>query len=209
VGNGAEQEWPEGEAQAWQRLADLSHTVVCRSAGAGYDEASGSYILPLFNTEICVSPADRSIRGSSGVADTLLNELSQFSRLASLNYLSGAEDIPLSGSLIHPRELSGGELFFTRGEHMLPLDRMAARYGRDLDAFVRRGLAFCGRKLDHGDASIDLLPFPRVPVVLIVWQDDDEFPARADLLFDSTCSRHLSTDMLWATAMMSILLLIK
>jgi hypothetical protein len=208
VGNDEERGWPQGEEQAWRRLADLSRTVVCRNAGAAYDAASGSYILPLFNTEILVSTAARTIRGSSGLADTLLNELSQFSRLASLNYLSGASDIPLSGSLIHPRELSGGELFFTRGEHILPLDRMAARYGRDLDAFVRRGLAFGGRKLDHGDASIGLLPFPRVSVVLIIWKEDGEFPARADLLFDSTCSRHLSTDILWATAMMTILLLL-
>ena len=206
--NDEEREWPEGEEQAWQRLAELSRTVVCRNAGAGYDAASGSYILPLFNTEIYVSPKDRSIRGSSGVADILLNGLSQFSRLASMNYLSGAVDIPLSGSLIHPRELSGGELFFTRGEHILPLDRMAARYGRDLDVFVRKGLALGGKNLDYGDASIGLLPFPRVLVVLIMWKEDDEFPARADLLFDSTCSRHLSTDMLWATAMMTILLLL-
>ena len=208
MSNGEEQEWPEGEEQAWQRLADLSRTVVCRNAGAGYDKASGSYVLPLFNTEIYVSPADRSIRGSSGVADTLLNELSQFSRLAFLNYLSGAEDIPLSGSLIHPRELSGGEPFFTRGEHILPLDRILARYSHDLNDFLRRGFMLGAEKLDHGDASIGLLPFPRVPVALITWQEDDEFPARADLLFDSTCSRHLSTDMLWATAMMTILLLL-
>ena len=208
MGNGERQEWPEGEEQAWQGLADLSRTVVCRNAKAGYDETSGSYILPVFKTEIYVSPADRTIRGSSVVAYTLLNELSQFSRLASLNYLSGAEDIPLSGSLIHPRELSGGELFFTRGEHVLPLDRMVARYGRDLDDFVRSGIALGGRQLDYGDVSIELFPFPRVPVVLIMWQEDNEFPARADLLFDSMCSRHLSTDILWATAMMTILLLL-
>jgi hypothetical protein len=59
--------------------------------------------------------------------------------------------------------------------------------------------------MDYGDTSVRLFPFPRVPVVLIIWKQDKEFPARADILLDSTCSEHLPTDIIWSTAMMSIL----
>jgi hypothetical protein len=35
---------------------------------------------------------------------------------------------------------------------------------------------------------------PKVPVALVWWDADDEFDARADLLFDSSAPHHLTTD---------------
>ena len=35
---------------------------------------------------------------------------------------------------------------------------------------------------------------PRVPMALLWWEADDEFEARAEILFDSTASHHLTTD---------------
>ena len=35
---------------------------------------------------------------------------------------------------------------------------------------------------------------PRVPLALLWWDADEEFDARAEILFDATASRHLSTD---------------
>jgi hypothetical protein len=41
-----------------------------------------------------------------------------------------------------------------------------------------------------------------------LWLEDDEFPARLDLLFDSTCAMHLPTDIIWSIAMMSVLIML-
>ena len=81
-------------------------------------------------------------------------------------------------------------------------------YGNDIKQFVKRGISLGGEQMNHGDASVKLFPFPRVPVVLIFWEYDKEFPSRADILFDSVCSKHLPTDIIWATAMMSILVML-
>jgi hypothetical protein len=35
---------------------------------------------------------------------------------------------------------------------------------------------------------------PRVPVAVLWWDADDEFPARAELLFDQTAPKHLPID---------------
>ena len=96
-------------------------------------------------------------------------------------------------------------LIFLKGSHMLPLDRIVERYGSDVQGFLMRGREFGGVQLNYGDASFRFFPFPRVPVVLLLWKKDDEFPARADLLFDSTCTIHLPPDIIWSTAMLSIL----
>ena len=91
---------------------------------------------------------------------------------------------------------------------MLPLDKIAARYGNDFESFYRRGMELAGQQLDYGDASLRLFPFPRVPVTLILWREDQEFPARADMFFDSTCEQHLPTDVIWSTAMTSVLIML-
>ena len=61
-------------------------------------------------------------------------------------------------------------------------------------------------RVRYGDAAIVLFPLPKVPTTMILWVEDDEFPARADLLFDATCTAHLPLDVLWSVAMMSVLL---
>jgi hypothetical protein len=55
---------------------------------------------------------------------------------------------------------------------------------------------------------VELPPFPKVPTTVILWTEDDEFPARADLLFDNTGPRHLPLDVLWSVAMLSVLSLL-
>ncbi len=71
--------------------------------------------------------------------------------------------------------------------------------------FLARGRALGGEELSHGDAAVRLLPFPRIAVVLLLWTDDEEFPARADLLVDAACEGQLPPDIMWATALMCVL----
>jgi len=201
------QNWFDGEERAWAILADLSAEDVSQRARVGYDGLSAQYIVPLFGEEIFVSPKSRKIWGNCAAAKFLLNRLRYYSSLSILWYLIQAKDVPLSGKLINPGNISGG-LIFQQGSHILPLDKVAQRYGNDFGGFLQKGKEFSGEPLDYGDISLRLFPFPRIPTVLIIWRSDDEFPARANLLFDSTCSIHLPVDIIWSTAMMSVLLML-
>ncbi len=102
--------------------------------------------------------------------------------------------------------MKGGEMFF-RGSHVLPLGGIAERYTNDPGGFTAKGKDLQAEILTYGDASLRLFPLPRVPVVLILWTGDEEFPPRADLLFDSTCEFHIPLDIIWSVAMMSILIM--
>ena len=205
IGEG--QDWLGGEEQAWQMLSQSAFIDICRDAKVDFGESSGHYVLAMFNTKILISPESRKIWGDSRAADLLLNKLPHYSRLSALRYLIEAKNIPLSGNLVNPREVNGG-MIFSQGSHMLPLDKIIEKYKDNVKAFVRRGITLGGEQLGYGDASVRLFPFPRVPVVILIWKQDEEFPARADILFDSTCSQHLPTDIIWSTAMMSILVLL-
>ena len=195
-----------GENKAWEILSSADPSAVCLNAEVEHDQDSGRYTLKAFNADILISPAKRQLLSSDASGEVLLTRLGYFSRLSILWYLTSSKDLPLTGRLINPQNLKGGQLFF-RGTHVLPLEKLAEKYTGDTGAFITRGLALGGEKVGYGDAAVTFYPLPRVPVTLILWCGDDEFPPRADLLFDSSCESHLALDILWSIAMMSVLIM--
>ncbi len=195
-----------GEEKAWEDLNSLNPSDVCRKARVFYDRED-SYILKSFGMDFSVHPAKREIKNIQPEGEIILKKYSYFFNLSALCYLINAKDIPLSEKLVKPAGLKGGEIFF-RGSHVLPLDKITERYGNDRTGFIERGKNLNGNIMNYGDASVELLPLPRIPVTLILWLSDDEFPARADLLFDSTCEQHLPLDIIWSIAMMSVLVML-
>jgi hypothetical protein len=196
-----------GENKCWDVLASADPAPITKNASVAYDAATGCYLLKSFSTEIMISPSDKKISGGDKTGELLLTRLGYFSRLSILWYLVSAKDIALSGKLINPLNLRGGHLFF-RGTHILPLDKLAERYTNDPEGFLNKGISLGGQKACHGDAAIQLFPLPRIPVTLILWRGDDEFPPGADLLFDTTAETQLAIDVLWSIAMMNILIML-
>lgn len=199
--------WP-GEAHAWQRLAQRSPEALRVQAGATVAEDASEIALVCFGQTVRVMPAERRIASPTPVGTVLLESLSEFSRLAVLLYLCQAENTTPSGRLVKPSEVKGGEIF-VQGTHVLPLDDLARRFGGDRAGFLARGRELGGEALGFGDMSLQLAPFPRLPMVLIVWAGDDEFPARAALLLDSGQTAPFAADMIWATANIALALMLR
>jgi hypothetical protein len=196
-----------GEDRAWEILTSLNPDDVCKRASVSFDKESFAYMLKSFGNDFQFLLNDKKISGNSPDSDLFLNKLGYFFRLSALYYLNNAKDVPLTNRLVKPSDLKDGQHFF-RGTHVLPLDKIAEKYCNDTSLFIKKGELLGGEKLQYGDASLKLLPFPRVPVILIIWKTDEEFPARADLLFDSTCDFQLPIDIIWAIAMISILVML-
>lgn len=177
---------------------------VQENALARYDHKGSKYIISSLGMDFAVIPGERSIAGLSAESESLGERLAYFFDISILWYLSCARAFGTTGRLVRPGDLKGGHHFFT-GTHELPLGKLADRYGSDRDAFLRRAGLLGGEPLEYGDASARLLPLPRVPVVLILWLRDEEFPPRADLLLDSSAELQLPLDIIWSVAMLSVL----
>jgi hypothetical protein len=195
-----------GIQKAWELLEALRTGDVCRTAAVRFDAATKQYIVKFFGQDIVVSTTDRSVSGLDQAPGGVSGEYAELLPLAVLWYLVLAKDIAPSGQLVHLEDLRGGDIF-VRGSHVLPLDQVARRYGNDREGFLKRGRALGGEPMALADAAVRLAPLPRVPVTMTLWLADEEFPARAGLFFDSTCSLQLPTDILWSLARLCCLAL--
>ena len=99
----------------------------------------------------------------------------------------------LSGQLIAYQELKEGATylpsFFKRAVKPI-IDYFGQTPERLLDAAAEIG----GYKTSLGDFAVTIPAFKRVPITLVVWRGDDEFPPNANILFDSTILDYLPVE---------------
>lgn len=196
-----------GEEKAWDILSNIKPEEVCKNALVSYDESRGIYTVKSFGTDFHVLPVQRRVSATSPLGLRLLGIKEFFFELSILWYLVSAKNISVSGKWIKPVDAKGGQIFFM-GTHRLPLDELAEKYGHDIKGFMTKVVEYGGNKCSYADACAILYPFPRIPVKLLLWLEDDEFPPRIDLLIDSSCDVHLPTDVIWSIANTVILLML-
>ena len=187
--------------QFWERLAGLPREETAKRAQCRYLAECDSFAISLLNTEYVVDPVRRTIRVAAESRED--REAGYSQQLCILAYLVNARDLPRADQLVGVERLDPGGFFF-RGSHRLPVEKLANAFGPD-----PRLLHEAGRMLDavpraFGDASIELLVLSRIPVTLVIWAADDEFPARASILFDQNATVQLPLDVLFAGAALTI-----
>ncbi len=124
-------------------------------------------------------------------------------QLCILAYLVNARDLPLAGKLVSVERLDPGGFFF-RGSHALATEELAEIFGSEPQLLHNVGRMLNATARTFGDASIQLSVLPRIPIVVIVWGSDDEFAARASILFDQSASTQLPLGVLFAAAKLTI-----
>lgn len=178
------------DAQFWERLRDMDPEEVCRRARASYDGARRGYVLRILNEDYLVLPEERLVeRLGSPPAEG--RSPGFYLYFIAVHYLLNAQERPLAGDMVTPKEVRDGEVFFSGGSHAPNLTPLVQRFDGQREALWRAAEALGGRRVDYGDAAVEVPALPRVPVTLILWFGDEEFPARASVLFDRSVEHHL------------------
>ncbi|MCJ7746004.1 MAG: DUF3786 domain-containing protein [Actinobacteria bacterium] len=169
-------------------LKSSDPAVVAEKAAVTWEATGakeGYFIVPVINGTVLVDFPDIAVRSS--------DDLETFPiKLLTLIYLSNTDGTPPSGSWAAYREFSGGRFYEPVVKRTVE-DTLASAFGSDLDAFSDAAESLKGTAREFGDAAYSFSLFPRVPICFIIWRSDEEFPARASVLFDSNCHHHLST----------------
>ncbi len=87
-----------------------------------------------------------------------------------------------------------------RGPHTLPTDKIVNRYGQDIEEFKKRCEHLGGSPLAMADGAYSFEIANNIPVAVLFWQGDEDFPSEASLLFDQTLEDHLPLDIVYALA---------
>jgi hypothetical protein len=75
-------------------------------------------------------------------------------------------------------------------------------FGGNLAGFSRAAQKLQAQEIENGDAGFEFRVLPGVPLQLILWAADDEFPAEANILFDKNIGQILSPeDVAWLAGM--------
>jgi hypothetical protein len=175
----------------WERLAQADPPEVCRRSKALYDDAIGAYLLDFLQERYRISPRTRECGLVSQSAGSKAPPIDI--QVILITYLLSAQEIPLRDKLAAGSSLKGGKCFFA-GAHGFPLDPLVARYGLDSKGFLQRGLSLGAQQVRYGDVALRFSALPRVPVVMVLWQGDEEFPPRLSVLFDASIEQHLPLD---------------
>jgi len=180
------------DSSHWSRLRNLEPKDVVMRSKCSLLDTYGYYEINFLVDTVWVDPQRERFLSPLGE----LFEPRIECRLAIIVYLMEAKNIPLSGRWISAKDLKGGGMFF-RGPHSFPIAPLERRFGRDSKGFLNAGKKCGGGKGIFGDASFQVMAFPRVPIQVILWLADEEFPARVTFLFDSTIEHHLPLDAIY------------
>lgn len=179
-------------ASLWEKLREQNPETICYRAGVTYSNKS-DYAITFLNNHFHIYPDQEKITTEQ---ETVLSSY-HYSEFVLLSYLVHAQDIPLSHNWISEKELPGGSTFF-QGPHRLYEPQLIERFGNHGDKFLRIGKGYGGQTLAYGDVSLAFSALPRISLALVLWLEDDEFPARITYLFDSHTSQHFALDVVYA-----------
>jgi len=185
----------------WEQLVGLDGYKTAQRAKCQYLTNPERYVVTMLKTKYIVNPSDREI--SSVQLDSLPAEAGFLEQLCLLAYLINAQDLPLANKLVRAEALSGGQFFF-RGIHSLPTEKLEQAFGEHPEALHQIAEKFGAKPREFGDASIQLYVLPRIPLTVVVWRGDEEFRARASILFDQTAAAHLPLDALLAAVNIAV-----
>ena len=176
----------------WENLQQADPGDVCRRSGAEYRSEEEAYLLKVLSDQVRVSPFTRQVEWLDSAEHPKPPGFHYW--LLTVCYLLGAKDISPRGEWAPYRALPYGQFFF-RGNHEIPTAAVADRYGDDGSAFLEAAQRLDGAPENgYGDYAATLPLLPRVPLLYVLWEGDEEFPPRVNVMFDPTISEHLMVD---------------
>jgi hypothetical protein len=180
----------------WEQLEKIDCVETAKRADCEYLSYRESFSIKFLNTDYMVDLIEKQTYFNDD--DSLPKPAAFLEELCILAYLINAKDIQLANKLVRPESLPGGQFFF-RGIHKLPTERLEKAFGAQPKVLLEGSGKFNAQKCEYGDASISLYILPRLPLTIVVWRGDEEFDARASILFDQTATYQIPLDALLAS----------
>lgn len=175
---------------ARKRFAGREPRIDAETAGVPYVDLGGGqgrFEIVVLGERYLVSWPDLRAESDAGEpANPVL-------QILLLHYLLTADGITPRGQWVSFRDLPDGRVYypaFREGSEQ----RLLARFGDDVAGFLRAAEALGGRRLPLADHAFAFQVLPRLPMAVLLWEGDEEFPPEVRILFDSSAANYLPTE---------------
>lgn len=99
----------------------------------------------------------------------------------------------ISGQWISFQELEASRPYYPVFKKRV-IDVIAGKYGPNPGALLQAAAGFGAKRVQSADYSIVIEATAKVPILISLWEADEEFPAEANLLFDSNIKEIFCTE---------------
>lgn len=124
-----------------------------------------------------------------------------------LHYYNTSRGVAISQQFLSFHEIPDGRLYLPNFEKRA-VAPLLGRFGNEPEEAWEPARKLGGRKAEPGDFSVTIPVFSRVPITLVFWKKDEEFPARLNILFDKTVVSYLPIEaIVLSTQMMAFRLI--
>ncbi|NLC11904.1 MAG: DUF3786 domain-containing protein [Firmicutes bacterium] len=174
--------------KAIHNLAAKNPREVSVNSGINFNRESKEYLVPFLGSRFFVHHETGKVTSAASKEEAPLH-----TRLLILHYLYTANGRPLAGEWITFKELPGGQIYVKpyTNRAIRPLEKaFGSRPDRLLTAAAKLG----GKEGNFGDFCAVLQVLPRVPMAFVLWEGDEEFPPRGNILYDANASCYLPTE---------------
>ncbi len=162
------------------KKAEVSIRQVNNSRKIYLDYLASTYIITL--PEILIIPVDVTTKPLQPKEQLLL-----------IHYLINADgSLPVNEKITY-KELQDGATYFPTF-YKRSIKPLVNNFSDNPDKLLSAAAQLGGVKTDYGDLSVKIYALPRVPIIFLFWQGDDELSPEGNILFDSNINGYLSVE---------------
>lgn len=166
--------------------------VTAINTGAKYNPMLREFTLKYCNTLYNITYPE----GIISIKDNPSQNVGSNDRSLIMLYLAYASGLPPRGKWISFLELKGGPAHYTPflNEAVNPL---AKSFGSNPELFMEVGIKLGGEQIKMGDFGFQVAIFPKIVIAVILYVGDEEFPAKANIIYDIIAETSLPMAPLW------------
>ena len=175
---------------AGQKLASINIEQQCRRAGADYKLENGkeTAVVEYLNVPYAITFPELEVISIEDRQPAQPRD-----KLLILHYLLNADGSPLSGRNITYKEIAHGATYYPTFQKRA-VKPLLDNFGGEPNKLLAAAKSLGGIKADYGDVAVSINAFSRVPLTLVFWCGDDEFPPAGSILFDSSIDNYRAAE---------------
>ena len=174
---------------AVERLAEIKDIEEqCRRCGARFLKSEKLISLDYLNRTYLIKYPEAAV-----TLEETEEHITLVDKILLLHYVTQSKGTPLSGELISFKELPEGTGYFPTF-YARAIKPLVTYFGNEPERLPEMAELVGGRKADYGDVSVTVHALSMVPLTLVLWKGDAEFPAEGTIMFDRTITDYLPTE---------------